>query len=106
MRILMIALAAMTAVTVSAQPTFGIGGGSMGCQDVSRQIVRDWFDVRDILSPNGNSARPSIGELQCVSPAALRDEVPRHVGSGALTCYRVRGTGVCCDAQMQQCATR
>lgn len=106
MRIISIALTILLASEVSAQPSFNVGTGSMGCQDVSRQIVRDWFDVKDVLGGDAGSFRPSAGDFRCVSPESVRDALPRHAGGSALKCYKVQGAGICCDAQMQECAMR
>ena len=102
----MIALFVMLASDPSAQATISIGVGSTGCQDVSRQILHDWFDVGDILSPDGKGGRPSADDLQCVSPASVRDAMPRRVAGSALKCFNLHGKGVCCDAQMRECAMR
>ena len=101
-----LAVVLLVASQASAQPTFGIGVGSTGCADVARQIVRDWFDVRELLSGDAKATRPAAGDLQCVDPAYLRGAMAWHGGITNLKCFEVDGRGVCCDAQMQECATR
>jgi hypothetical protein len=89
----------------AAQPSFGVGVGSgEDCQDVARQIVHDWFEVRDIMTSDSSLKRPSAGQFQCVSPAALEHATPRRAGGSGLRCYSVQRVGVCCDAQLRACA--
>jgi hypothetical protein len=106
MRLLLIALTTLLVSQASAQPSINIGMGSSGCAEVSRQIVRDWFDVGDMMGEDGKSNRPSVHDLQCVSPAYVQDAIPRRAGASGLKCYKVQGRGVCCDPQLQECATR
>ena len=106
MRSTLIILAMLLAPYAAAQATFGGGVGSSGCQDVSRQILRNWFDVQDIMSAGNDSRRPSAKDLHCVSPAYVRDAIPRRAGASGLHCFDVQGKGICCDAQLQECAMR
>jgi hypothetical protein len=105
MRRLLFALPILLAGYASAQPTFGVGvGASADCGEVSRQIIHDWFDLRDFMSSDASVKRPTASKFQCVSPAAVSGAQPRRTGS-SLRCYTVNGAGVCCDAQLQSCAT-
>ena len=106
MRQTLLALLVVLAGSATAQPTIGIGVGSGGdCQSVVRQITRDWFDVRDVMTGEASLKRPPASAFRCVSPAYMQGSMPRRAGTSDLRCYAMQGAGVCCDASMQSCAT-
>jgi hypothetical protein len=100
----MFALLIVLAGTAAAQPTIGIGVGGGDCQSVIRQITKDWFDVRDIMTSDSSLRRPPTSEFRCVSPGYMQGAMPRRAGTIELRCYSSQGAGVCCDANMQSCA--
>src|SRR5262245_8662687 len=59
---LLVAILIVSAGVAVAQPPAGIviggGGGGVGCSDVARQIVSNWFDVRDSLTSDSSVKRP------------------------------------------------
>ena len=108
MRIYLVALAVSVAIGASAQPTFSVGtggGGGGDCREVLRQIARDWFDVQGVFGGTKSEMHPDPDGFRCVSPDAVRDAMPRRTVS-QLKCFKIQGGGVCCDPQMQACATR
>lgn len=104
MRQLLFAVWVLLSGSADAQPSIGIGVGGGDCQDVARQIVHDWFDVRDIISVDSSLKRPSASQLQCVDPAYVQGAMGRRAGASGLRCYSVQQVGVCCDAQLRSCA--
>ncbi len=105
MRQLLLALFILLAGSASGQPTIGIGIGGGDCQGVIRQITQDWFSVRQIMSSDSGLKRPPTSQFRCISPAYMNGAMQRHVGTTQLRCYTLEQTGVCCDADMQFCAT-
>ncbi len=106
MRTLLLVSCLALAIPASGQPTFGIGVGSgAGCQQVTQQISRDWFNLKDVMGTDQGTMRPKTSEFRCVDPGSLRGAAPRRVIGSALQCFSMRGTVACCDENMQQCAT-
>ncbi len=106
MRTLFLAVLVLTAAPAAAQPTFGIGVGSgADCQEVARQIMREWFDVKSAFTDEVGVRRPSTSEFRCVAPESVQGALPKRAISSSLRCFSMQGTGVCCDSQMMSCAT-
>ena len=90
----------------SAEVTFGVGSGA-NCEDVARNISRNWFDVKHIFSEGVGSKRPRPKDFQCVSPQYMYNLLPRSLPtlSNKLVCFKEREIAACCDPQMRACAT-
>lgn len=97
------------AVAVGNQPggggfTWGVGIGG-NCTAVVERIRRNWLDVRPVLAPKSKTMRPRSREFFCVSPAYVREAMPKVVPmTTGLKCFDVQGQAFCCDNQYQQCA--
>lgn len=89
-----------------AEVTFGVGN-SANCEDVARDISRNWFDVKHIFSEGVGSKRPRPKDFQCISPQYMYNLLPRPIPalSNKLTCFKEREIAACCDPQMRACAT-
>ena len=89
-----------------AEVTFGVGN-SANCEDVARDISRNWFDVKHIFSEGVGSKRPRPKDFQCISPQYVYNLLPRPIPalSNKLTCFKEREIAACCDPQMRACAT-
>ena len=87
-----------------AQSTGAIGLGNT-CNDVAREITRNWFELKNFLG-DGSTKRPGTRDFRCMSPYSMRNEIQRNVPGmrGKLQCYKVEGMGVCCDMSMNECA--
>ena len=106
MRKLLIASLMVLAGHAIAQPGFGVGVDSgTSCHEVARQILHDWIDVKDLMGAQQSTKRPSASEFRCISPSSLQGAMPKRLGGTNLRCYSLGGTGACCDAEMQSCAT-
>lgn len=97
------------ATTIGSQPggggfTWGVGVGA-NCNDAVAKIRRNWMDVRGVIAPDSKLMRPRPRDFYCVSPAYVRDALPKVVPmSTGLRCFDIQGRGFCCDRQVQQCA--
>ena len=97
------------AVAVGNQPggggfTWGVGVGG-NCTSVVEKIRRNWMDVRPVLAPESRVMRPRSRDFFCVSPAYIREAMPKVVPmTTGLKCFDVQGQAFCCDNQYQQCA--
>ena len=86
---------------------FGLDRGSGDCSKVSREIIKDWFSMKTIMSANSKSlSRPSERDFQCVSPNYVRNLMQRStMGQTKLTCFKSESAGaICCDKQVRSCA--
>ena len=93
-------------VDAFAEVTFGVGN-SANCEDVARDISRNWFDVKHIFSEGVGSKRPRPRDFQCISPQYMYNLLPRPIPalSNKLMCFKEREIAACCDRQMRACAT-
>lgn len=105
MRTLLFVSCLALATPASGQPTFGIGVGSgAGCQEVTRQISRDWFNLKDVMGADQGTMRPKTSEFRCVDPDSLRGAMQKRVIGSTLQCFSMSGSVACCDQSMQECA--
>lgn len=82
-----------------------IGGGRTSCNDVKRQITKDWFDLKRFFRPDETGVkRPKSRDFFCVSPAHTYNAVPKHSSSLNLKCFTSQGQRFCCDAKLAECA--
>ncbi len=83
------------------------GGSVAGCAQVSRSVLRQWFDIGKFLRPGDKSPkRPKSRELQCINPYYFRDQLPKRIpGSSGLDCFQVQGVKACCDRRLEACVT-
>jgi len=100
-------------VTVGSSPsgnggfTWGVGTGGGTCRSVVETMRRNWMDVRGVVDPESKSMRPRSRDFYCVSPQYALDALPKAVGGfSGLKCFDLQGKGFCCDARLQQCATK
>jgi len=93
-------------IRVSAEVTFGVGNAA-NCDEVAREISRNWFDVKHIFSEGVGSKRPRSKDFQCISPQYMYNLLPRPIPalSNKLICFKEREIAACCDPQMRACAT-
>jgi len=106
MRIVLMLLLAGASIPAMAQPSFGIGVGSAGgCREVSRQILDDWFDVKDVFAAEAGMQRPRSSDFHCVAPESMQNALPKRLMGSDLRCFVMNRRGVCCDAEMRGCAT-
>ncbi|MCS5570728.1 MAG: hypothetical protein NZ768_10450 [Pseudomonadales bacterium] len=93
-------------IRVSAEVTFGVGNAA-NCDEVAREISRNWFDVKHIFSEGVGSKRPRPKDFQCISPQYMYNLLPRPIPalSNKLICFKEREIAACCDPQMRACAT-
>ena len=103
--------ASLVAILISASAfaavDFGVGKGSTDCSNVSREIIKDWFTMKAIMSPKSTSlSRPRERDFQRGSPRYVRDLAQQSsMGQTKLSCFTSESTGaICCDKQLRSCA--
>ena len=93
----------------ASDPTINvdIGGTGGSCRGVSREIMRNWFDVGQFMGKNRESRkRPRSKDLVCVSPYYANNAISKTIPGVAdkLTCYEVDRQPFCCTANHRECA--
>jgi hypothetical protein len=84
----------------------GVSIGGIDCNEIKRQIRRDWMELREFFRPDQEDLkRPSSREFRCISPYYTQRQIPERQRAIGLTCYNVQGVKFCCDQRKQACAS-
>ncbi|MDA1075699.1 MAG: hypothetical protein O3A63_13200 [Proteobacteria bacterium] len=99
--------AASGGLTAGVEIGGGVGGGvgGLSCDDVKRQITRDWFEMKKFFRPDETDMkRPKSREFYCVSPGYTHSAMPKVTASMSLSCFTVQGSKFCCNKSLETCA--